>query len=39
MRSRNPVYLLQQGAFSVHINGEQNHTFPGKSLIPKWKLG
>ena len=34
MRSRNPVYPLPQGAFPVHINGEQNHV-----LIPEWKLG
>ena len=34
MRSRNPVYTLPQGAFPVHINGNQNHF-----LIPEWKLG
>ena len=31
MRSRNPVYPLPQGAFSVHINGDHNHFFRYKS--------
>ena len=25
IRSRNPVYPLPQGAFSVHINDDHNH--------------
>ena len=31
MRSRNPVYPLPQGAFSVHINGDHNHVSRYKS--------
>ena len=31
MRSRNPVYPLPQGAFSVHINGDHNHASRYKS--------
>ena len=31
MRSRNPIYPLPQGAFSVHINGDHNDVFRYKS--------
>ena len=31
MRSRNPIYPLPQGAFSVHINGDHNHVSRYKS--------
>ena len=31
MRSRNPVYPLPKGAFSVHINGDHNHVSRYKS--------
>ena len=31
MRSRNTLYPLLQGAFSVHINGDHNHVSSYKS--------
>ena len=33
MRSRNPVYPLPQGAFSIHINGDHKYIY----IIYKYK--